>query len=78
MSRSASPTPGVVCDGCGKHVSAMIPTDRCQDCGGRYVPATPSALACDRCGSRNASMVINSEHSRLCPDCIDLENEGNE
>lgn len=66
---------GAVCDGCGKHVSGSIPTPNCTDCGGRYITATPSRLSCDRCGSRNAGQVINSEHSRLCSDCVEKENE---
>lgn len=66
---------GVVCDGCGKHVPRQIPSPTCTDCGGRYIAATPSRLACDRCGSRNAGQVINSEFNRLCSGCVDKEND---
>lgn len=39
--------------------------------------ATPERLACDRCGAEDASRVLNSEHDRLCKDCIDHENRDN-
>jgi len=67
--------PGWVCDGCGKHVTGSIPVSQCADCGGRWFEATPEQLACDRCGDRDASRVFNSEHNRLCEDCIAFENQ---
>lgn len=67
--------PGWVCDGCGKHVSGTIPVDRCSDCGGHWNEATSDRLACDRCGSEDASRVLNnSTYNRLCQPCIDWEN----
>jgi DNA-directed RNA polymerase subunit RPC12/RpoP len=68
---------GVVCSGCGKHVPVSVPASECVDCGGLYVPATPARLACDRCGDEDATRVHNSEHSRLCDECIDVENRYN-
>lgn len=65
---------GWVCDGCGKHVTGSMPVDQCSDCGGRWFEATPDRLACDRCGHEDASRVFNSEHNRLCEDCIQQEN----
>ena len=69
--------PDLVCGGCGKHVTGTWPATRCADCGGHWLPATPERLACDRCGDADASSVLNSEHNRLCPDCIDAENSDN-
>lgn len=68
---------GWVCDGCGKHVTNSMPVDQCSDCGGRWFEATPDRLACDRCGGKDASRVFNSDHNRLCDDCIDYENREN-
>lgn len=68
---------GLVCGGCGKHVSGSVPGCECVDCGGTFVPATPERLACDRCGDDDASRVHNSEHTRLCEDCVDVENQDN-
>jgi Zn finger protein HypA/HybF involved in hydrogenase expression len=68
---------GWVCEGCGKHVTGSMPVDQCADCGGRWFEATPERLACDRCGDADASRVFNSEHDRLCTDCIDWENRDN-
>jgi len=65
---------GWVCDGCGKHVTGSMPVDQCSDCGGRGFEATPDRLSCDRCGDRDASSVLNSEHNRLCDDCLRWEN----
>jgi len=65
---------GWVCDGCGKHVTNSMPVDQCSDCGGRWFEATPDRLACDRCGHEDASRVFNSDHNRLCRDCIAEEN----
>ncbi|ELZ20813.1 hypothetical protein C475_19478 [Halosimplex carlsbadense 2-9-1] len=65
---------GWVCDGCGKHVSGSAPGGRCADCGGNWRRATPDQLACDRCGDRDASSVLNSEYNRLCDDCLRWEN----
>jgi len=65
---------GWVCDGCGKHVTGSMPVDQCSDCGGRWFEATPDRLACDRCGNEDASRVFNSDHNRLCKDCIAEEN----
>ena len=69
--------PGWVCDGCGKHVAGAIPRDQCVDCGGRWFVATEDQLACDRCGHEDASSVLNSDHNRLCDDCVDYENREN-
>jgi len=68
--------PRVVCVGCGKAVSGkeVRPGDRCHDCKKHFVQATPEKLACDRCGDKDASSVLNSEYNRLCDDCIDFEN----
>jgi len=68
---------GWVCDGCGKHVTGSIPRDQCADCGGRWFEATPKRLACGRCGDEDASRVLNSDHNRLCQECIDYENREN-
>jgi hypothetical protein len=66
---------GVVCNGCGKHVTGSRPAGACQDCGGHFVEATEDRLACDRCGDQDASRVFGpTEHSRLCDDCVDHEN----
>jgi len=65
-----------VCDGCGKHITSQ-PFGDCTDCGGPFLPATDDRLACDRCGDPDASSVFNSEHNRLCEDCIDYENRDN-
>jgi hypothetical protein len=68
--------PRVVCVGCGKAVSGndVKSGDRCHDCNKHFAPATPDRLSCDRCGDSDASRVLNSEHNRLCKDCIDWEN----
>jgi len=50
------------------------PVDQCSDCGGPWFEASPDRLACDRCGHEDASRVFNSEHNRLCRDCIAEEN----
>jgi len=68
---------GRVCTGCGKHVTGTTPAAQCADCGGAWVAATPDRLACDRCGGPDACRVLNSEHDRLCDDCIDDENSDN-
>lgn len=65
---------GHVCTGCGKHVTGTYPYGPCADCGGHWVAATPDNIACDRCGEQDASRVFNSEHNRLCDDCIEWEN----
>jgi len=69
----------VVCVGCGKAVSGkqVRPGNRCHDCGKQFVQATPEKLACGRCGAEDASSVMNSDHNRLCDDCIDYENRDN-
>lgn len=63
--------PGVVCAGCGKHVTGMNTPERCADCGGMFVPATGERLACDRCGYADAGRVFGNEnYNRLCDHCI--------
>jgi ribosomal protein S27AE len=75
--KNESGHPGWVCDGCGKHVTGAIPRNQCVDCGGRWFVATEDRLACDRCGHEDTSRVLNSDHNRLCNDCVDYENREN-
>lgn len=65
---------GWVCGGCGKHITDRYPGGECTDCGGSWLPANKELLACDRCGDPDASSVLNSEHNRLCDDCVRWEN----
>lgn len=74
MTETDSGIPRWVCTGCGKAVSGSILVDTCSDCGGEWVEATPERLACDACGAEDAARVLNSEHNRLCENCIRLEN----
>lgn len=65
-----------MCTGCGKVIDGR-PNGPCTDCGGRWKTPTREDLSCDRCGDRGASRVFNSDHDRLCDDCIDYENRDN-
>jgi len=67
---------GWICTGCKKVISSQ-PFGPCHDCGGHYRPAIDDDLACDRCEDEDASRVFNSDHNRLCDDCIDYENREN-
>lgn len=67
---------GVVCGGCGKHVTSTSPPERCADCGGFFVPADEGRLACDRCGHPDAAQVLGNErYNRLCDHCIIAVND---